>query len=362
MAGVFTGALIAFIIALIATPIISKIAFRIGAVDRPDARKVHSRIMPRMGGIAIYLAVSLAILITGSMTGLAPQVKGLLLGGTIITLVGLIDDLKNLSPRVKLLGQIVAASVLVAYGSKVMFITNPFGSLIYLNPFGIDFGIPLTILWVVGVTNAVNLVDGLDGLAGGLASIAALTIGVIAWHEGQMMAVIPALTLFAAIAGFLRYNFFPAKIFMGDSGSLFLGYMLAGLSVMGLTKGAAVMSMFVPVLIFGIPIFDTLFAILRRYINNKPIFQADKEHLHHRLLALGLSHKQTVLIMYGVSCLLGVSAVFLTFLTTAQSFMVFLGITLAVFVVANRIGVISTRAAEKIRSAETNGTSKNLGV
>lgn len=359
MAEVLAGSLIAFIVSLAVTPIISKIAFRIGAIDRPDARKVHSRVMPRMGGVAIYLAVTLSVLIFGNISD---QIKGLLIGGTIITFVGLVDDIKNLSPRVKLLGQIVAASILVAYGAKVLFLTNPFGSLIYLNPNGIDLGIPLTILWVVGVTNAVNLVDGLDGLAGGLASIAALTIGTIAWHEGQMQSVLPAIVLFAAIVGFLKYNFHPAKIFMGDSGSLFLGYMLAGLSVIGLTKGAAVMSVFVPVLIFGIPIFDTLFAIMRRYINNKPIFQADKEHLHHRLLALGLSHRQTVLVMYGVSCLLGISAVFLTFLTTAQAFAVFLAITITVFVAANRIGVISTKAVQKMQSADIKQKANNISM
>ena len=343
MARLLIGFIMAFFVSLAITPLIRKLAFRIGAIDKPDARKVHSRIMPRLGGVAIYLAFTVVVVL---MEPLSQKLVGLLIGGTIITIVGLVDDIRNVSPRVKLLGQIVAAGVLVAFGAKVNFITNPFGPLIYLYA----FGIPLTIFWVVGVTNAVNLVDGLDGLAGGLSSIAAMTIAIISWHEGQTAAVLPAVVLCAGIAGFLKYNFYPAKIFMGDSGSLFLGYMLAGLSIIGLTKGAAVISVFVPVLIFGIPIFDTLFAILRRYINNKPIFEADKEHLHHRLLALGLSHRQTVFIIYGVSCFLGASAVFLTFLTTAQAFAVFVGITLIVFVAANSVGVLSTKAAERLRS------------
>lgn len=338
------GFIIAFLISLAATPFISKIAFRVGAVDKPDARKVHSRVMPRLGGLAIYLAFTLTVLL---LVPMSKEIIGLLIGGTLIMAVGFVDDIRNISPRVKLMGQIVAASVLVVFGVKVTFLTNPFGPLIYLD----YFGIPLTILWVVGVTNAVNLVDGLDGLAGGLASIAAMTIGLIAWHEGQLIAVLPAVALCAGIMGFLKYNFHPAKIFMGDSGSLFLGYMLAGLSVIGLTKGASVITIFVPVLIFGIPIFDTMFAILRRYINNKPIFQADKEHLHHRLLALGLSQRQTVFVIYSVSCILGVSAVFLTFLTTAQAFLVFVGITLLVFVAANRVGVLSTKAANRLKPA-----------
>ncbi|HWI55195.1 MAG TPA: MraY family glycosyltransferase [Desulfobacteria bacterium] len=349
MTGLFVGFVIAFLISLAVTPFVSRFAFYVGAVDRPDARKVHSRLMPRLGGLGIYLAFTLTVLL---MEPMSKDIVGLLLGGTLIMVIGFIDDIRNMSPRTKLLGQIVAASVLVVFGIKLKFITNPFGALLYLQYFGIDFGIPLTILWVVGVTNAVNLVDGLDGLAGGLASIAAMTIGVIAWHEGQTLAVVPAVVLCASITGFLKYNFHPAKIFMGDSGSLFLGYMLAGLSLMGLTKGASVITIFVPVLIFGIPIFDTLFAILRRYINNKPIFQADKEHLHHRLLALGLSHRQTVLVIYAVSCFLGVSAVFLTFLTTAQAFAVFVGISVLVFVAANRVGVLSTKVARRMNAPE----------
>lgn len=345
MTGLLLGFVVAFLISLAATPFVRKLAFLIGAVDKPDARKVHSRIMPRLGGLAIYLAFTLAVLLLEPMS---EKVIGLLVGGTIMMFVGFVDDIKSISPRIKLLGQIVAASVLVAFDVKVDFVTNPFGPLIYLD----YFGIPLTVLWVVGVTNAVNLVDGLDGLAGGLASIAAMTIGVIAWHEGQMIAVLPAVALCAGIIGFLKYNFHPAKIFMGDSGSLFLGFMLAGLSVIGLTKGAAVISVFVPVLIFGIPIFDTLFAILRRYINNKPIFEADKEHLHHRLLAIGLSHRQTVFVIYAVSCVLGASAVFLTFLTTAQAFAVFVAITVLVFVAANRVGVLTTKAAQRSKSVE----------
>lgn len=358
MAGLLVGFITALLISLVATPIVRRLAFHIGAVDCPDVRKVHSRVMPRMGGLAVYLAFTATLLMTGEIT---KPIIGLLIGGTMIMLLGLVDDIKNITPRVKLLGQIAAASVLVGFGVKVMFITNPFGTTFDLNYFGIDFGIPLTILWIVGVTNAVNLVDGLDGLAGGLGAIAALTLAVIGWSEGQYLMVLPAVILSASIIGFLKYNFYPAKIFMGDSGSLFLGYMLAGLSVVGLTKGAAVVSVFVPILILGIPIFDTLFAILRRYINNQPIFQADKEHLHHRLLAIGFSHRQTVLVIYGVSGLLGISAVFLTFLTTAQAFIVFLSITVLVFFAANRVGVLSTKAMQRIQAANIQNKS-NFGA
>jgi UDP-GlcNAc:undecaprenyl-phosphate GlcNAc-1-phosphate transferase len=214
----------------------------------------------------------------------------------------------------------------------------------------------------VGVTNAVNLIDGLDGLAGGFSAIAAVTLAVVGWANDQLLIVFPAMILCASALGFLKYNFHPAKIFLGDSGSQFLGYMLAGISVIGLTKGAAVMSVFVPVLIMGIPIFDTLFAIIRRYVNNQPIFEADKEHLHHRLLAIGLTHRQSVLIIYGISGLLGASAVLLTFLTTAQAFLVFLGITLGVFIAANRVGVLSTRAVQKTPAPEVQRNRSNFGA
>ena len=347
MAGLFEGFIIAFLISLGVTPVIRKLSFRLGAVDRPDARKVHSGVMPRMGGLAVYIAFMVTILVTANVTG---DMKGLLIGGTLIMLLGLTDDIRDVSPRVKLLGQIAAAGVLVAFGIQVDFITNPFGTTISLTHFGINFGIPLTILWIVGITNAVNLIDGLDGLAGGLTSIAALTLAVVGWVNGQSWIVLPAVILSASTIGFLRYNFYPAKIFMGDSGSMFLGYMLAGMSVIGFTKQAAMFSVFVPVLILGIPIFDTLFAILRRYINNQPIFSADKEHLHHRLLAIGLSHRQTVLAIYCVSCLLGASAVLMTFLTSEQAFAVFIGITLLVLIGANRVGVLGTgKAATRLR-------------
>jgi len=346
MAGLYQGFIIAFLISLAVTPVIRKLAFRFGAVDRPDARKVHSGLMPRMGGLAVYLAFTVTVLIMGDLT---ESMKGLLIGGTLIMLLGLADDIKDISPRVKLLGQVIAAAVLVAFGIQVDFITNPWGGTFSLTHFGINFGIPLTILWIVGITNAVNLIDGLDGLAGGLASIAALTLAVVGWVNGQMWIVLPAVILSAAVIGFLRYNFYPAKIFLGDSGSLFLGFMLAGMSVIGLTKQAAMFSVFVPVLIFGIPIFDTLFAILRRYINNQPIFSADKEHLHHRLLAIGLSHRQTVLAIYVVSCLLGGSAVMMTFMTSEQAFAAFIGITLLVLIGANRVGVLSTRAGRRVQ-------------
>lgn len=347
MAGLLTGSLIAFLISLLLTPLVKKLAFRVGAVDRPDARKVHSRVMPRMGGLAIFLAFTITILLIEPMT---KSIIGLLVGGALILLLGIADDIIGVSPRMKLLGQILAAGVLVGFGVKINFLTNPFGAQMFYLPVAV--GIPLTVFWIVGVTNAVNLVDGLDGLAGGLAAIASLTLAVIGWANDQMMIVVPAVILSASIIGFLKYNFHPAKIFMGDSGSLFLGYVLAGLSVIGLTKGAAVISVFVPILILGIPIFDTLYAIVRRFINNQPIFEADKGHLHHRLLTIGLSHRQTVVAIYGIASVLGACAIVLTFLTTVQAFVAFLGISVLVLLGANRIGAMSKKAIQRVQTGE----------
>lgn len=284
--------LAALILALVITPWVKKLALRWGALDAPGERKVHCQVMPRMGGLAIYLAFTAVVLFTQP---LARPVLGLLVGGGWIMALGILDDIKELSARKKLVGQILGALILVAFGFRVEFVTNPFmEGLILLG----KLTIPVTILWIIGVTNAVNLIDGLDGLAAGTSAIAAMTMAVVVVLEGlanpglgetAFAAVHLALILCGSILGFLRYNFYPARIFMGDSGSMFLGFTLAALAIMGLTKGATVISVFIPIVILGIPLLDTVFAIIRRLFNGQPIFQADKNHLHHRLLEKGLS-------------------------------------------------------------------------
>lgn len=335
------GIIVAFLITLGVTPLVRKLAFKIGAVDRPNDRKVHCRTMPRLGGVAIYIGFMMAMLFTQELD---QRIIGLLIGSTFIVALGVMDDILDISPWIKLIGQIVGAFILISFGIEVIRITNPFGGTFELG----YLSIPVTILWIVGVTNAVNLVDGLDGLAGGLATIAALCLAVIVWLEGTFTVVAPALILGASTIGFLKYNFNPAKIFMGDSGSMFLGYVLSALSIIGLTKGAAVLSVFAPIFIIGIPIFDTVFAIVRRFMNHQPIFKADKEHLHHCLLEMGLTHKQTVLAIYVVNIILGASGVLLTQLTTAQSFMVFVVVMLGAFIGANKVGVLGTKAVRSV--------------
>lgn len=329
---------VAFGVAFMGTPLVKRLAYRIKAVDKPAARKVHLKPMPRLGGLAICLGFWFAVLLTQELTR---EICALLGGGLLIILVGIWDDVKGVSPKTKLVVQVLAACIVLASGVRVNFMTHPLKGVIDLG----YLGYPLTVLWIIGVTNAVNLIDGLDGLAAGVAAIAAVTLGIVSLIEGVAAMAFAPFILAASILGFLRYNFHPAQIFMGDTGSLFLGFNLATMAIIGLTKSATVISLFLPIVILGIPIMDTLFAIIRRYSNGKPIFSADKDHLHHRLLALGLSHRHTVLAIYGVSVLLGVTAILMAMVTTAQGMLIMVAATLAVFIGAERIGILRGRKA-----------------
>jgi UDP-GlcNAc:undecaprenyl-phosphate GlcNAc-1-phosphate transferase len=349
----WVGLLLAGGITLAVTPWVRQQAFRWGAVDRPEARKVHRKVMPRLGGLAVYTGFVTAVLVTMPLT---PALRGLLLGMTLILLLGIWDDTRGLSPRVKLAGQVVAALVLLPLGVQVHFITNPFNGHI------VDLGwlsIPVTIFWVVAVTNAVNLIDGLDGLAGGVSCIAAVTMAVVGWTQwqvfgaaGQREIIMLALMLAAALLGFLRYNFHPARIFLGDCGSMLLGYTLAVMAIMGLTKSVTAVSVLVPLVILGIPLLDTFFAILRRCHRHRPIFQPDKEHLHHQLLAMGLSHRQAVLVIYGVSALLGASAVILNLVATDQALALLVVMAIVIIAGANKVGVTG-RIPDRDRQASS---------
>ena len=329
---------VAFTVALAAayfiTPRVKELAIKAGALDAPDARKVHTIPIPRMGGLAIYFGFVLAVL---SSMRVSHEILGLLLGGTVILAVGVIDDLKQLPPKVKLLGQIVAAFVLVLFDIRIEWLTNPFGDMIYVN----YLSIPLTIFWVVSLTNTVNLIDGLDGLAAGVSTIASVTILLVALEQNLWTVAILTAALAGSALGFLQHNFNPAKIFMGDTGSMFLGYILAAVSILGTVKSAATIALVVPIVALGLPIMDTAFAIIRRYMNGRPIFKPDKGHLHHRLLAMGLSQKQAVLLMYVISGCLGVSAIALTEVSKAYAAFILLAIITAAFLGAKKIGVLS---------------------
>lgn len=324
---------IAAAVAYFITPSVKDLAIKFGALDAPDPRKIHTCPTPRMGGLAIYAGFITAVFASLHIT---PEIVGLLIGGTAILIVGIVDDLKHLSAKVKLLGQIGAALILIIFDIRIEWLTNPFGDMIYLN----YFAIPITLLWVVGLTNTVNLIDGLDGLAAGVSSIASITILMVALQQNSWAVAILTAAIAGSSLGFLQHNFNPAKIFMGDTGSMFLGYMLAAVSILGTVKSAATIALVVPIVALGLPIMDTAFAIIRRYASGRPIFKPDKGHLHHRLLEMGLTQKQAVLLLYVISSCLGLSAIALTEVNKDLA-IVIVGILLATAVVgAIKIGIL----------------------
>lgn len=298
---------LAFAISLAATPFVINLAHKIGAIDVPDdKRRVHHKPIPRLGGLAIFYGFLISLLFFAKID---QQLRGILIGALIIVGVGILDDVKQLSALTKLAAQIVAAVVVVINDVRIEAISVP----MFISESGIlqlgIFSIPITIAWVIIVTNAVNLIDGLDGLAVGISSIASFSLFFIAILAGEQNVAIIAAALSGGCLGFLPYNFNPAKIFMGDTGSQFLGYMLSVICIQGLFKGYVVISFIIPFLILGLPLFDTIFAILRRAVNHKPIMGADRGHLHHRLLDSGFTQKQTVAILYVIASVLGISAV-----------------------------------------------------
>lgn len=317
MTGGIVWPLLAFFVTWSLTPLVRRLALRLGAVDIPGSRKVHHLPVPTMGGLAIFVGFGAVLLFTWPWPR---PVLGLALGGVLVVLLGIWDDCRELSPRGKLLGQVAAALVMVALGVKVDFVSNPFDGMIFLG----FLAVPATVLWVVGITNALNLIDGLDGLAAGTAAIAALSMGIVAWMEGQMVVALYAFSLAACALAFLRYNFSPARIFMGDTGSMFLGLNLAGLAVLGFTKTTTVLSLLVPVIILGWPIVDTFWAIVRRYHHRQSIFAADKQHLHHQLLNLGLSQRQAVTVIYVLNGCLGAAAVLVNVLSLVEGIVLLL--------------------------------------
>lgn len=294
-------------LAYLATPVVRRLALRYGAAHAPRARDVHREPVPRWGGLAIYVAFVLS-LVAGALVvhyvfhqeiarRTVMQGVGLVLAGTILSVVGAIDDRWELSAARQIVVQAACALLVIPFGVVIRFVTNPFGAGM------IDLGwlsYPITILWLVGVANAVNWIDGIDGLAAGVTAISALTLGLLAaWSKQPALALLAA-GLFGSLIGFLRFNFNPAKIFMGG-GAPFVGFTLAAISTCGAFKAPVAVAVAVPILILALPIFDTATVIVNRWRAGRPIYQADKSHLHHRLLDAGFTQRQTVLILYGIS-------------------------------------------------------------
>jgi UDP-GlcNAc:undecaprenyl-phosphate GlcNAc-1-phosphate transferase len=301
------GLLVAFFVSVITLPMIIRFSKRFGFVDQPNSRKVHKEAKPRLGGIAIILGT-----IAGCFV-LEPPIEnmtGIITGAVILILTGIIDDRYALSAKVKIIAQIASAVVVVASGLRIEYVSLPFIA-------HIEFGLLsylVTIFWIVAIVNSINLIDGLDGLAGGVATIAIITILIMATFNpvAQASVIAFSIVLIGSTIGFLFFNFHPAKIFMGDTGSLFLGYSIAIISILGFYKSVTALSLLVPLIILGVPILDTFFAIIRRALNKQKISSPDKGHLHHRLLEMGYGHRETVIIIYGISIMFSMAALVLS--------------------------------------------------
>jgi UDP-GlcNAc:undecaprenyl-phosphate/decaprenyl-phosphate GlcNAc-1-phosphate transferase len=301
----FFAFLIAFLVAICSTPLVKKLAIYIGAVDKPDSRKVHSKIMPRLGGLAIVFGATVAGLFIAPKSSYLPY---LISAALVIVITGVLDDKYILPAKIKLAGQVLATFIVLFSGLKINLITLPIIGSVHLG----FFGYLIAFFWIIGITNAVNLMDGLDGLAAGLSTLSIFSLMVISVLNGNIFLTSICLILIASSLGFLIFNFYPAKIFMGDTGALFLGFTLSIISLMSMNTHSNFTSLIVPVIILAVPIIDTLFAIIRRIINKQSITAPDKNHLHHCLLKIGYSHRTSVLIIYTFGLAFGISAILLT--------------------------------------------------
>jgi UDP-GlcNAc:undecaprenyl-phosphate GlcNAc-1-phosphate transferase len=350
-------AIVAFILSMLCgtllTPIVRRLAHRFGALDHArSSRKIHGRPIPRLGGIAIVIAFyapMVGLLLYDSGVGklfvAEPRhVLGLFAGGAMIAALGFYDDLRGAGAGKKFLVQFAVAGFLYWLDFRVEVLANPLGEPIHLG----WLSLPFTLLWIVGVINAMNLIDGLDGLAGGVALVAVVTAFLVSLQRGHPLMMLFSSALAGAIVGFLFYNFNPASIFMGDTGSMFLGFVLAASAVQTNQKASTAVAILIPAVALGLPIMDTLLAIGRRALRGRPLFQADKEHIHHRLMALGLSHRQTVLVLYGFCSLLGITALMLTYASSAQSGFLLIVLAAVAFIFLRVLGYFRL---DQLRSA-----------
>jgi UDP-GlcNAc:undecaprenyl-phosphate/decaprenyl-phosphate GlcNAc-1-phosphate transferase len=341
---------LAFVISVVVgtalTPFVRRLAHRFGFLDHAhSSRKIHGQPIPRLGGIAIEIAfyapmVALLIFHTtgvGAMFVAEPEhVIGLFVGGIIIAALGLYDDLRGANAAKKFIVQFGVAGLLFKLGFRFDVLANPLG-----DPIALGWAsLPFTMLWVVGVINAMNLIDGLDGLAGGVALVAVITTFLVSLQRGHPLMMLFSSALAGAIVGFLFYNFNPASIFMGDTGSMFLGFVLAATAIQTNQKASTAVAVLIPAIALGLPIMDTLLAIGRRAMRGRPLFQADKEHIHHKLLDRGLSHRQAVLILYGFCIVLGGASLVLTYASSGQSAALLVVLALLAFAFLRSLGYV----------------------
>lgn len=295
--------LLAFLLALgisyLATPQVRRLALRLNVMAQPGGRRVHTRPMPLWGGIAIFGAFAFTCLVAMKF-GVDPTLKapilGIVVAGALVLTVGLLDDMKEFSAAIQALLIVGAAIVLMTFGVRIQFLSNPFHPSMLVLPVVVSWLV--TITWVFAITKTVDFMDGLDGLAAGIGAIAAGILAIMANYAVQPHVALMAAALSGACVGFLRFNFNPAKIFMGTGGSQFIGFALAGIAIVGAFKVAAAIAIVLPILVFGVPIFDAIFVVAKRFMDNRPVHVADQSHLHHRLLRRGLTHRQAVLVIY----------------------------------------------------------------
>jgi UDP-GlcNAc:undecaprenyl-phosphate GlcNAc-1-phosphate transferase len=334
IACVLLALLAALVISFLMTPVVKTFAYKVGAIDVPkDNRRMHKVPVPRLGGLAIFIGFMVSILL---FVEINREMKSILLGAVIIVVLGVVDDIMALPAMLKFVVQIAAALIPALNGVQILAFSNPniFSESLYWVLGGLS--VPFTVLWIVAITNAVNLIDGLDGLANGVSAISATTMLVIALVGGQTQVSIVLAALVGACVGFMPYNMNPAKMFMGDTGATFLGFILATMSIQGLFKYYAVISFVVPFLILGLPIFDTAFAFIRRIAHGQSPMHADRSHIHHRLIDMGLNQKQAVATLYVISAILGLSAVVLTTSGEQKAMLMFAALCI-VGVVAARV-------------------------
>ena len=337
--------LIAAAVPAAATPLAILIAPKIGAMDIPkDNRRMHKKPIPRFGGIAIFLGIAVGFI---SIAPLSQQTRGLLVGAVMILLLGIVDDLKDISAKVKLAGQIICAGVAWFFTIRILGMANLFGGA-YIS-FSPPVSFLVTVLWIVAITNTINLIDGLDGLAAGITCIACFTIAYSSGLNPLSRTCLLSVSIAGACVGFLVWNMYPAKIFMGDAGSQLLGYLLSTVSLIGdyPTKGTTLFAAIVPMLILALPIFDTMFAIVRRAVSHKPIMKADKGHLHHRIMAMGFGQRRTVLVLYSISAIMGIAGILWTIHRRLESFALAL-IAAVLIIVFLGIGIVNKKPENTI--------------
>ncbi|HFU4376414.1 TPA: glycosyltransferase family 4 protein [Streptococcus suis] len=336
------------VVAAVATPLVRFLSFKVGAVDNPNARRINKVPMPSAGGLAIFIAFTLATLVF--LPRLVSHINyhgtylhyvfPLILSSLIIVITGYIDDVKELGPTPKMFG-IVLAATLIWFFTEFHFdsFKIPFGGPLLIFPTWLSFF--LTVLWIVAITNAVNLIDGLDGLVSGVSIISLTTMGIVSYfflHDSNIFLTLTIFVLVAAIIGFLPYNYNPAIIYLGDTGALFIGFMIGVLSLQGLKNSTAV-AVVTPMIILGVPITDTVVAIIRRKLSGRKISEADKMHLHHRLLSLGLTHRGTVLVIYAISFLFSLTSLLLNVSSRVGGILLVLTMGLGVEVLCELIGI-----------------------